>query len=227
MTLEQQCAPARATIASIPDDYTDASPAHLIDACVRGDAAAWREFIRRYRRIIALTVYRVAQRYGESSPHEIEDLVQDTYLKLCADDARVLRGLRLKHPNAVFAFLKVVAKNVAEDHFKKKYNPKHGGGLLVPLEEAPEPVGPGPPALTPDERALLITQLEACLLLLLPPETRDRDLLIFRLYFRVGLTAKRIACLPLGLSEKGVEAVLHRLVKFLRNRFGQGASNDG
>jgi RNA polymerase sigma-70 factor (ECF subfamily) len=223
MIVDQQDAPARATIASIPDDYTDASPAHLIDACVRGDAAAWREFIRRYNSIIALTVSRVTRRYGESSPQMIEDLVQETYLKLCAEDARVLSGLRLKHPNSIFGFLKVVAKNVAEDYFKKKGNLN---SLLAPLEEAPEPVGPGPPELAPAERALLISQFEACILAVLPQETRDRDLLIFRLYFRVGLTARHIASLPLGLSDKGVEAVLHRLVQLLRNRFQQGASNE-
>jgi len=228
MTLEQQCVPARVTIASIPfDDYTDASPAHLIGGCVRGDAGACREFIRRYHSIIALTVYRVARRHGESSPHEIEDLIQDTYLKLCAEDARVLRGLRLEHPNAVFAFLKVVAKNVVEDYFKKQENVKHGGGLLVPLDEAREPAGRGPPVLTPVERALLVSQVEACLLSLLPQETRDRDLLIFRLYFRVGLTAKHIASLPLGLTQKGVEAVLHKLVQLLRKRFQLAAPDGG
>src|SRR5215469_1176917 len=165
MTLDQQCAPARVTISSIPfDDYKDASPAQLIDGCVRGDAAAWREFIRRYHDIIALTVRRAALRHGESSPHEIEDLIQDSYLKLCAENARVLRGLRLDHPNAIFRFLQVMAKNVVEDYFKKQQNVKHGGGMLVPLDEAREPTGRGPPVLTAAERALLISQLESCLL---------------------------------------------------------------
>jgi RNA polymerase sigma-70 factor, ECF subfamily len=225
MTLEQQCAPARVTIASILfDDYKDATPAHLIDGCVGGDAAAWREFIRRYNSVIALTANRVARRCGESSPQIIEDLVQETYLKLCAKNARALRGLRLKHPNSIFGFLKVVAKNVTEDYFKKKGNLN---SLLAPLEEAPEQAGPGPPGLAPAERAFFISQLEGCLLALLPPENRDRDLLIFWLYFRVGLTARQIASLPLGLTEKGVEAVLHRLVQLLRNRFQRGASNEG
>jgi RNA polymerase sigma factor (sigma-70 family) len=223
MTLEQSFAPARVTIASIPfDDYKDAAPAHLIHGCVRGDAAAWREFIRRYHSIIALTVCRVAHRYVEWSPQTVEDLAQDTYLKLCADDARVLRGLRLEHPNAVFAFLKVVAKNVAEDYFKKKVNLN---SLLAPLEEAREPTGPGPRVLTPAERALLISQLESCLLALLSPETRDRDILIFWLYFRVGLTAKQIAIVPLGLSEKGVESALHHMIQLLRNRLQRGATD--
>ena len=224
MTLDQSFAPARVTIASIPfDDYKDASPAHLIKGCVRGDAAAWREFICRYNSIIALTVCRVARRYGESSPQIIEDLAQETYLKLCAEDARVLVGLRLEHPNSIFRFLKVLSKNVVEDYFKKKGNLN---SLLAPLEQAPQPAGPGPPVLAPAERALLIGQFEACILAVLPQETRDRDLLIFRLYFRVGLTARHIASLPLGLSEKGVESALHHMVQLLRNRFRQSASNE-
>jgi RNA polymerase sigma-70 factor (ECF subfamily) len=221
MTLDESFAPARVTIASIPfDHYTDASPAHLIKACLHGDAVAWREFIRRYQSIIALTVYRVARHYGAPSHGVVEDLIQEIYLKLC--DGRVLRKFRSEHEDAIFAFLKAVTANLVKDYFKRKPN---RDDLLVPLEDYREPEGATPAVLTPAERALLISQFEACILAVLPQETRDRDLLIFRLYFRVGLTAKHIAGLPVGLTEKGVESVLHRLVQLLRNRFQRGATD--
>jgi DNA-directed RNA polymerase specialized sigma24 family protein len=226
MTLEQQSAPGRATIASIPfDDYTDAPLARLIEACARGEDAAWREFIRRYDHTIALTVFRTA-RCGDSSPH-VGELVQDTYLKLCAGQARVLRNFRFDHEDADFRFrkyLKVVTANLVKDSIKVEPKP----GMFVPLEEDSEPAGgPGPAALTPSERALLFDEACDFLRAVLPPETRDRDLRIFRLYFRVGLTAKQIAVLPFGLTVKGVESVLHKLIKLLRNGLGRGATGGG
>ena len=49
--------------------------AHLAcHACADGEAAAWQEFIRRYHRIIAITAYRAARRWGENSPAAVDDL---------------------------------------------------------------------------------------------------------------------------------------------------------
>jgi RNA polymerase sigma-70 factor (ECF subfamily) len=62
--------------------------------------------------------YRTARRWGETSLQIIDDLVQDIFLKLCSNRARLLREFQLDHPNAIFGFLKLVAVNVANDHFK-------------------------------------------------------------------------------------------------------------
>ena len=143
--------------------------------------------------------------------------MQDTYLKLCADKARVLREFRYDHPEAMFGFLKVVTANLANDYFKKRRNPKHGGGKTVPLDDELEIVvrDAGPTHLTASDLKLLVEQLVAYLRVALPPETRERDLTIFRLYFRLGLTARQIAGLPLDLTVKGVESALHRLLRLL------------
>lgn len=218
MILEQQWTPARATIASIPVDYTAVPLAELIDACARGENAAWEKFIQRYHRIIALTASRVAWRWREYSPSVVDDLVQETYLKLCADRARVLREFRFNHADAIFGFLKVVTANVATDYFKKLHNLEHGGGLTVPLEEDMEPAtcAEGSFGLTPPERSVLLDEVDAYLSVALPPEIRDRDRTIFWLYHRQGLTAEQIAALPLGLTVKGVESALRRLLRFVR-----------
>jgi RNA polymerase sigma factor (sigma-70 family) len=217
MTVEQQCALARATIASIPDDYTDASPAHLIDACARGEDAAWEEFVRRYHSIIALTAYRVAKRHGESSPHEIEDLVQDTYLKLCDGGGRVLREFRFEHANAIFGFLKVVTANVVRDSIKRRRTVRRGGNLILEPLKDPEPRIGNAAELTPAELALFIDQVDGFLCNFLPPEARDRDCTIFWLRYKQDLAVKEIASLPsLGLTVEGVESVLHRLVQLVR-----------
>jgi len=209
------------TIASNPVDYTSIPLAELIDACARGENAAWKEFIQRYGRIIAITAARIARCWGEDCPDAVDDLVQDTYLKLSADKARVLRGFRFDNPDAIFGFLKflkVVTRNVVNDVFKKHNATKRNGGITVPFDEelGHGAVAAGPTRLTTSERKLLLAEVYADLGAKLPPETRDRDLTIFLLYFRRGLTAKQIAGLSPGLTVKGVESVLHRLIQLVR-----------
>jgi RNA polymerase sigma-70 factor (ECF subfamily) len=46
---------------------------------------------------------------------------------------------------------------------------------------------------------------------------KERDKVVFLLYYRQGLTAKKIAGIPgIELSEKGVESCLHRLTERVR-----------
>jgi DNA-directed RNA polymerase specialized sigma24 family protein len=210
--------PARVTSAAIPEDLSSTPLAELIEACASGENAAWKEFMRRYNRVIAVTAARIARNWGKYSKDVVDDLVQDTYSKLCARKARVLREVRIDHPDAMHRFLKVVTANLANDYFKKDINPKHGGGLIVPLDDELE-LGvrdAGPTHLTASDRKLLLDKLVAYLRVALPPETRDRDLTIYGLYFRRGLTAREAAGLPLGLTVKGVESALHRLIELIR-----------
>jgi RNA polymerase sigma-70 factor (ECF subfamily) len=186
---------------------------------VDGKAAAWQDFIRRFNRIIAITSYRAARRWGEDSAAVVDDLTQETYLKLCANGARVLREFDSPHPDAIFAFLKVVTANVANDYFKRVHAGKRGGNQVIEtLEDAERmasAVGPSSPASV--ERAVLLQEVDACLSAMAPAETRDRDRTIFWLYYRQGLTAKEIVELPsIKLSLKGVESTLHRLTQLVR-----------
>src|SRR5713101_5738809 len=148
-----------------PKDYRTAPVSDLIRACVDGKAAAWQDFIRRFNRIIAITSYRAGRRWGEDSPEVVDDLTQETYLKLCADGARVLLEFDSPHPDAIFAFLKVVTANAANDYFKRRRAGKRGGSQVdEPLEDA-ERTGSaeGPASSASMERAVLLNEVDACL----------------------------------------------------------------
>ena len=211
-------------------DYTRVSAFDLIQACVERQAAAWQDFIRRFNRIIAITSYRAARRWAEDSPEVVDDLTQETYLKLCADDARVLREFDSPHPDAIFAFLKVVTANVANDYFKRIHAGKRGGNqvneTLEDVERTGRAVGPFSPASV--ERAVLLKEVDACLCAVSPAETQERDRRIFWLYYRQGLTAKEIVELPsINLSLKGVESTLHRLTQLVRTHLVETCGKSG
>ena len=210
-------------------DYASLTSAELLRGCAEeGNAAAWQEFIHRFQRVIATVAYRVARRWGENAPAVVDDLVQETYLKLAADRARILREFQASHPDAIFGFLKVLATNVANDHFKRLHTGKRGGDVVQPLENAERIAaggGPGDPAGI--ERALLLQEVDSCLRAQTPPETRERDCTIFSLYYRQGLTAKEIAALPsISLSVKGVESTLHRLTQLVRSHLVETVRRD-
>ena len=126
----KSCSPSPSLLAHAENqtpmmDYATVPPSELIRACVAGQAAAWQDFIRRFNRIVAITSYRAARRWSEASPAVVDHLTQETYLKLCADGAHALREFDAPHPEAIFAFLKVVTANVANDYFKRVHAGKH------------------------------------------------------------------------------------------------------
>jgi RNA polymerase sigma-70 factor (ECF subfamily) len=67
----------------------DLSIEDLLVRCYgQGEMAAWEEFVRRFHRLIASVVIRTANRIGEASKHVVDDLIQEIYLRLCADNHR-------------------------------------------------------------------------------------------------------------------------------------------
>jgi RNA polymerase sigma-70 factor, ECF subfamily len=197
------------------------SAEELIRACAQGnDGAAWDEFVSRFHRPISLSIIRIAYQWGELPQQVVDDLVQDTYLKLCINKCRQLLEFAANHPDTVVGYIKTIAANVAHDYFKSIHSKKRGSGEVnqimeeADLKAAPSKVG-GQDAM---EREVLFKQIDECIESLEGPD-RDRDRTIFWLYYQQGMTAKDIAALPtIGLSAKGVESVIVRVIRLLRDR---------
>lgn len=209
--------------------YGSLQPDELIRICAQvGEAAAWEEFIRRFNPLIASVVLKTARRWGELSPAVVDDLVQDTYLKLCAEDCRILRSFEPRGPGAIYGFLKVVAANVANDHFKAAHAAKRGSGdSRGSIEDGDSNSGvtaaPSPDSPSSIERAILCKEIDRHLARSLPAADLSRSRLIFWLHYRSGLSASAIASLPgIGLTTKGVESALLRLTRLVRNALNPG-----
>jgi RNA polymerase sigma-70 factor (ECF subfamily) len=207
------------------------SAEELIYACAESnDTAAWEEFVARFQRPISLSVLRIAYQWGSAPQQVVDDLVQETYLKLCADKCRLLRDFSIQHPEAILGYIKVTAVNVAHDHFKSLRSRKRGFGETTPLIEGFDPqahshsVG-GKDAM---ELGILLKQIDDCLEKCSEGPDQERDRLIFRLYYRQGMSAKAIAALPsVGLTPKGVESALLRLTRLVRERMVQLRTESG
>src|SRR5215469_10072953 len=200
------------------DVYSSLSVEELVRRCAdSGEIEAWEEFVRRFHRLIAKVIVRTCQRFGDSSNRTVDELIQDTYLKLCVHHFRLLREFDHRHPNAFLGFIQVVARNVARDYCKRKR-------IEDGLEPLPEGYAPGLNFKGSDEhtiieRKLLIEEVgrhvDVCVKG--PDEVRNRR--IFWLRHRAGLSAAEIARLPgIKLTHKGVESLNLRILHCVRER---------
>lgn len=208
-------------------DYSTLSAEQLALTCFRtGDEPAWSEFIRRFQPLIARVVWRVARQWGEASPQVVDDLVQETYLKLCSERLKMLRDFAPIHENSIYGFLKVFAANLAQDHFKAEHSIKRGGKALTAsgdCETAAELQLLSDSAEQSAERMVLIREIDACLRDITSGTNAKRDRQIFWLYYRAGMTASAISGLAtVGLSVKGVESTLARLTRQVREVLHSG-----
>src|SRR6266853_4948964 len=195
----------------------------LLHICLSSDGQEhWRNFVHRTQPLIASVIINTMRRWTEPAPSLVDDLIQETYVKLFANDRKALRSIKNEYENTIFGYLKVVASNVVRDHFRQ---PKNKADEI----ELSDAVLPAPSDGTDRlEFAHLKDKVEALLERFSSSETYERDGAIFWCFYEQGYTAKEISLLPnIGLTVKGVEAVLLRLTRFLREALGpQGASGD-
>lgn len=182
------------------------------------DAPEWEQFVRAVMPVVLLSVRRVSQLWGEISSSTISEIVQEVFVKLCEDDRRILRDFEDRGEDSLLKLMRVVAASVATDHFRRNRAEKRGGRMSVgasqprlEMEEVQDRK-----ATEAVEWPALIAQLDG-LLKLNPQAVSPRDRNLFWLYYRQGLTAEAISRIPsIGLSAKGVESALARLVRLLR-----------
>jgi RNA polymerase sigma-70 factor (ECF subfamily) len=193
----------------------------LIRACAESsDQEAWQELIRRIHPVIASTILRTTSRFRETSRAVAEDLVQDTYLRICANGCRLLREFHGREPEMIFGYLKTVAFNVAMDHFRHGAAAKRGSAAaersidayLESAVPAADRSGPTPGSM---ERQILLDQIGRHLE---DEQVRPNERRIFWLYYRHGMTSRAIAAIAgIGLTQKGVESAIHRLTGLIRS----------
>jgi RNA polymerase sigma-70 factor (ECF subfamily) len=201
--------------------YAKFTSTELVAACAGSrDELAWAEFVRRFHGVIAAAALRTARRWGEPSRSQLDDLIQDTYLKLCENHGRLLRSFHPYHEDSIYGFLKVVAANVVHDHFKSALAAKRGAGqtesLVDPIHIHPRTASPN--SLDVLGQRLQLAQVDKILTELTAGKDQERKRTIFWLRHRQGLTAGEIAAIPsIGLTTEGVESVLMRLVAMIRS----------
>jgi RNA polymerase sigma-70 factor (ECF subfamily) len=183
------------------------------DSC---DDEVWEEFVSRVGRPISLTIMRM----GDPSRSLVEDLVQETYVKLLEARCR-LRDFAIQHPNAILGYVKITAANTTLDYFKHLNSERRGGDKPHFSTSDVDPEA-GNEVQGSQERIvfeIFLKEIGEHLKRCLTGPDQERDRMIFWLYFLQGMSTKEIASLPtIGLTAKGVGAVIERLKHCIREQ---------
>jgi len=152
----------------------------------------------------------------------VEDLRQETYVKLLQGGCRLLRDRAIQHPETLLGYLKVTAANVTRDYFKH-IDRQSGGGDNPHVSVSDVDPEAGKQVDGSQERiafGVLENEIDELLKHFLTGLDQERDRTIFWLYFRQGMSTKKIASLPsiVGLTAKGVGSVIERLKHGIREQ---------
>src|SRR6266404_8520863 len=193
----------------------------LVELCLQSHEDAWREFLRRYNRLLAGVAARTLRRYFPNSS-QIQELiaeaVQDAILRICANSFRALRELEWRHEGALRGLLQITAATAAHDLARKRLSEKWNvhreesleePGLVIPEKESTE------------ERLyqkILLDQLARCLEKVIhgEPDTK-RDIAMFLLYFGFRVTAPDLARLY-KMNVRKVENTVARLARLAQGK---------
>jgi len=75
----------------------------LLQLCLSSDEQEqWGEFVRRTQPLIASVIINTVRRWKTPAPSLVDDLIQDTYVKLFANDKKALRAIKNEYENTIF-----------------------------------------------------------------------------------------------------------------------------
>ena len=201
-------------------DSPQISVNELAMACAQSASAEeWREFLRRTTPLASLVAVRVSRMWMIAPTAVlIDDIVQEVFLKFCDQERRILRDFEPRGEDSFLGLFRIVATSVANDYFRRMRSTKRGG-KVVTSALVPENTGSHPdrkPETEQVHRTILVAQLDRRMRSA-GGAVSARDRTLFWLYYEQGFTAEEISTLPsIGLTAKGVESALRRIVLWLR-----------
>ena len=186
----------------------------LLKLCLEGDELVWREFLHRTQPVVSGAVRRACYGYRLDPSRYSDDLVQDVYVKLVKDECAHLRTMASFCDAGIRGYLRTMASNTTAD-LSRKLRAENPIQVDETHRELPDPKI----TIANTNRGLVISRVRLVLSQIVRGPNAARDLAVFWLHYRDGLTAGQIAGLPgIGLTESGVESLLRRLIRALRDK---------
>ncbi|MFC1734601.1 RNA polymerase sigma factor [Candidatus Hydrogenedentota bacterium] len=168
----------------------------VVEACISGSDFAWREFGRRYNRLLRAVISKRLSRVPCSMKTEqVEDILGRVYEKLVKNDCQVLKGIRDK--DKISHYLSQAARNLVTDFVRSEISRQRT--LSTYAREKPL-------ILDPEEEAPLQEwkELEKVLEML-----SARNRMFLKLHYLDGLTIGEVAE-AVGMKQDALGSILYR-----------------
>jgi len=93
----------------------------FVKRCVKGDSAAWNEFIEKYSRLIYNYIYQVLKAKSAQQANEecVDDIFQEIFLLLTQNNFKKLNSFKAKNNCRLASWLRQVVVNYAIDYLRK------------------------------------------------------------------------------------------------------------
>ncbi|MCB9628614.1 MAG: sigma-70 family RNA polymerase sigma factor [Sandaracinaceae bacterium] len=189
-----------------PTDWTDRE---LLARLLIRSEVAWREFHRRYDRLIYKCIHKVTNRFHRVlCQDDLDDIFGQFLLNLTARDMRRLRAFQPELGNKLGTWIGLLATNTAWDHLRRVSRRPYMSELseadhLESDEESPIE------HLARAERWTLVNKALS--------EFSDKDQTFVQLYYVDGLDAESVAA-EMNISVKTVYSKKHKIRSRLEAR---------
>lgn len=189
-----------------PTDWTDRE---LLARLLDRNEVAWREFHRRYDRLVFKCIHKVTNRFhGVLCQDDLDDIYGQFLLNLTTRDMRRLRAFQPELGNKLGTWIGLLATNTAWDHLRRVSRRPYMSELseadqLESDEESPIE------RMARAERWTLVNQALA--------EFSDKDQTFVQLYYVDGLDAETVAA-EMNISVKTVYSKKHKIRSRLEAR---------
>jgi RNA polymerase sigma-70 factor (ECF subfamily) len=197
-----------------------------LGACLRGDARAWAAFVDRYARVIYAAVRRALRPAGPAALAQADDVAQDVFVRLVADDFRLLRTFDPSRASLA-TWLTVIARRTALDHLRRRAPAavRLGDAQTGPSAGRATSAGAGSgraealgAGTTPDPAAAAERADEVAAI---PTEVlTPRQRLVLVMCFEREMSVEAVARV-LGIAPQTVRSTRHKALERLRQTLGQ------
>ena len=160
-----------------------------------GERGAWAAFVKRYAPVIYAAVRKRLVPAGRDT--EVEDVAQDVFVKICANDHRLLRNYD-SNKARLTTWLTVIASSASIDHLRRNARPTSS------VDSVPE-------------HHLSVPAKEPAWVRIPDGLLSPRQALVIELLYNGDMTAAEVAE-KLGIDPQTVRSMHHKALQRLRAR---------
>ncbi|MFZ5897436.1 MAG: RNA polymerase sigma factor [Myxococcota bacterium] len=184
----------------------------LIDALLVDDEGAWREFNRRYSRLVLSCITRVTARFGYAGTDDVQEIYATLCLQLLSNDKKKLRSFESGRGTRLGTWLGLLATHTAYDFLRSvRRAPKHDD-LTTAASVSTSAPDPAETTLLREQAQLLARALA---------ELSEKDRMFVELFYAHGLPAEEVAA-RMGINIKTVYTKKHKLQARLQGLLAAG-----